>query len=83
VPVLNLAESAADPQLAARGHFDRHTHPLLGEYFYERNGFRLSDAPSAYAGPSPMLAQHNAAVLDLIGYSAAEIAELQTSGGVE
>jgi crotonobetainyl-CoA:carnitine CoA-transferase CaiB-like acyl-CoA transferase len=83
VPVQNLGDTAADPQLAARAHFQLQAHPVLGDYWYEHNGFRLSDAPSAYTGPAPTLAQHNAAVLDLIGYGAAEIAELQASGGVE
>jgi crotonobetainyl-CoA:carnitine CoA-transferase CaiB-like acyl-CoA transferase len=83
VPVLSLAETAVDPQLEARGHFERFRHPVLGEYGYERNGFRLSQSPGGYTGPSPTLAQHNRAVLDLIGYSVAEIAELEASGGVE
>jgi crotonobetainyl-CoA:carnitine CoA-transferase CaiB-like acyl-CoA transferase len=83
VPVQGLAETAADPQLAARQHFDRHVHPVLGEFWYERNGFRISDAPGGYAGPSPTLAQHNRSVLELVGYGASEIAELEASGGIE
>ena len=35
-----------DPQLAAREHFVPLTHPFMGAGLYERNGFRLSDAPS-------------------------------------
>jgi crotonobetainyl-CoA:carnitine CoA-transferase CaiB-like acyl-CoA transferase len=83
VPVQSLAETAADPQLAARGHFECHRHPVLGDFWYERNGFRLSAAPGGYPGASPTLAQHNHAVLDLLGYGVAEIAELHASGGVE
>jgi crotonobetainyl-CoA:carnitine CoA-transferase CaiB-like acyl-CoA transferase len=83
VPVQTLTETSRDPQLEARGHFDAHRHPAFGEYYYERNGFRLSDAPSGYAGASPTLAQHNHAVLDLLGYGVEEIAELEASGGVE
>src|SRR5262249_29811610 len=64
VPVQTLTETAADPQLAARGHFDPHRHPVFGDYGYERNGFRLSDAPSGYAGPAPTLGQHNRTVLE-------------------
>jgi crotonobetainyl-CoA:carnitine CoA-transferase CaiB-like acyl-CoA transferase len=83
VPVQTLTETALDPQLAARGHFDPHRHPALGDFHYERNGFRLSDAASGYGGASPTLAQHNRAVLELLGYGASEIAELEASGGVE
>jgi crotonobetainyl-CoA:carnitine CoA-transferase CaiB-like acyl-CoA transferase len=83
VPVQSLTETAADPQLEARGHFELWHHPVLGDYAYERNGFRLSGAPGGYPGPSPTLAQHNSAVLDLLGYGVAEIAELEASGGVE
>jgi crotonobetainyl-CoA:carnitine CoA-transferase CaiB-like acyl-CoA transferase len=83
VPVQSLGETAADPQIAAREHFQKHSHPVLGDYWYERNGFRLSDAPSGYSGPAPLLAQHNRTVLELLGYGATEIAELEARGGVE
>ena len=84
VPVQSLAEVFADPQLAARGHFDVHDHPVRGELWYERNGFRLGDAPSGYAGPAPTLGQHTDEILtDLLGCTASEIADLRASGGVE
>ena len=38
-----------DPQVAHREHFVALTHPFLGDGLYERNGFRLSDAPSGYS----------------------------------
>jgi benzylsuccinate CoA-transferase BbsF subunit len=84
VPVQSFPEVFDDPQLAARGHLERHTHPFLGECHYERNGFRLSDAPGGYAGPAPTLGQHTDEILaDFLGYSAAEIDALRGSGGVE
>ena len=84
VPVQSFPEVFDDPQLAARQHFDVHLHPARGEFHYERNGFRLSDAPSGYAGPAPTLGQHTDEVLrELLGCSGAEIAALKESGGVE
>ena len=52
-PVEDFGDLHDDPQLALREHFEPHTHAFLGPGLYERNGFRLSDAPSGYdqAGP--------------------------------
>lgn len=84
VPVQSFADVFDDPQLAARGHFDVHAHAVRGAFHYERNGFRLSDAPSGYPGPAPTLGQHTDEVLaEILGCSDAEIAALKESGGVE
>jgi len=84
VPVQSFPEVFDDPQLAARDHLDRHAHAALGACAYERNGFRLSDAPSGYVGPAPMLGEHSDLILGgFLGYSAAEIATLRGDGGVE
>ncbi len=61
VPVNDFGDLHADPQVAAREHFVALTHPVMGDGLYERNGFRLSDAPSGYdrvrpdAGPGQRL----------------------------
>lgn len=84
VPVLRFDEVFDDPQLAARGHFDRHVHPVRGAFSYERNGFRLSDARGGYPRATPTLGQHTDAVLaELLGCTATEIAAYRESGGVE
>jgi crotonobetainyl-CoA:carnitine CoA-transferase CaiB-like acyl-CoA transferase len=84
VPVQNFPEVFRDLQLAAREHFDVHVHPVRGEFHYERNGFRLSDARSGYAGPSPTLGQHTEEILaDFLGCTEGEIAALKESGAVE
>ncbi len=84
IPVQSFPEVFDDPQLAARGHFDVHVHPMRDAFHYERNGFRLSDAPSGYAGAAPTLGQHTDEVLtEYLGCSNAEIAALKASGGVE
>jgi crotonobetainyl-CoA:carnitine CoA-transferase CaiB-like acyl-CoA transferase len=85
VPVLDFGDLFEDEaQLRARGHFQVLPHAVLGESHYERNGFRLSDAPGGYPGPSPALGQHTREVLrDVLGLSEAELARLEQGGGVE
>jgi benzylsuccinate CoA-transferase BbsF subunit len=84
VPVADFGDLHADPQLAARGHFERHTHPFLGPGLYERNGFRLSGAPSGYDRAGPTLGQDNHWVLsELLALDAPEIERLTAAGAVE
>lgn len=84
VPVQDNGDLHDDPQLAHRRHFEPHTHPFLGEGLYERNGFRLSDAPSGYDRAGPTLGQDNDWVLrDLLGYTAEEVDALVAAGALE
>lgn len=84
VPVADFADVFDDPQLAHREHFVRLVHPFLGEGAYERNGFRLSEAPSGYDRAGPTLGQDNATILGgVLGLSDHELAALVESGAVE
>ena len=84
VPVQDWQDLLDDPQLAERGHFERLSHDVLGECWYQHNGFRLSDAPARYQRPAPILGEHTHEVLsDLLGLSEEKIAEFKQSGGVE
>jgi crotonobetainyl-CoA:carnitine CoA-transferase CaiB-like acyl-CoA transferase len=84
VPVQDYGDVHADPQLARRGHFVPLTHPFLGDGFYERNGFRLSDAPSGYSRPGPTLGQDQDWVLgELLGLSDDEQAALAADGAFD
>jgi crotonobetainyl-CoA:carnitine CoA-transferase CaiB-like acyl-CoA transferase len=84
VPVQDFGDVYEDPQLAARAHFVKLVHPFMGEGPYERNGFRLSDAPSGYTRTSPTLGQDNEHVLvDLLGMEPAELDELAAAGALE
>jgi crotonobetainyl-CoA:carnitine CoA-transferase CaiB-like acyl-CoA transferase len=83
-PIEDFDDLLHDTQLAARAHFERLQHPVLGECVYQHNGFRLSDAPTRYQRPAPTLGEHNDEVLrDLLGYSSEEIARLKDAGGAE
>jgi crotonobetainyl-CoA:carnitine CoA-transferase CaiB-like acyl-CoA transferase len=84
VPVEDFGDLHDDPQLARREHFERHTHAFLGSGLYERNGFRMSDAPSGYDQAGPTLGQDNDWVVrDLLGCSDAEVRALKASGALE
>lgn len=84
VPVQDFGDVLKDPQLASRGHFEMLEHPCFGPSPYERNGFRLSEAPGSYGRPSPLLGEHTDEVLrEILGLAEGEIASLRESGGVE
>ncbi len=84
VPVQDFGDQHSDPQLAHRGHFVPLTHPFLGAGFYERNGFRLSDAPGGYDRPGPTLGQDQDWVLgELLGLDAEEQAALAVDGAFD
>jgi benzylsuccinate CoA-transferase BbsF subunit len=84
VPVQDFGDVVGDPQLAARDHFVTLTHPAMGEGIYERNGFRLSDAPSGYERTGPTLGQDNDHVLrEILGLSTTEIDKLAADGALD
>ncbi len=84
VPVNDFGDVHSDPQVVAREHFVPLEHPFMGPGLYERNGFRLSDAPGGYTRSGPTLGQDNDWVLhDLLGLTADEVAALREAGAVE
>jgi crotonobetainyl-CoA:carnitine CoA-transferase CaiB-like acyl-CoA transferase len=84
VPVQDFGDVHDDPQLAARGHFVALEHPFMGAGLYERNGFRIADAPSGYDRAGPTMGQDNDWVLgDLLGLSREEQDRLLAEGAVE
>jgi len=81
VPVEDFGDVHSDPQVAHRAHFVPLTHPFLGAGLYERNGFRLSGAPSTYDRAGPTLGQDQDWVLDeLLGLSPEERAKPEADG---
>ncbi len=81
VPVSDFADASADAQLRHRDHFIPLEHPIIGPGEYERNGFRLSDAPSGYHRPTPLLGEDEEYVLgEILGLDAAERERLRAVG---
>jgi crotonobetainyl-CoA:carnitine CoA-transferase CaiB-like acyl-CoA transferase len=84
VPVADLGDASADPQLHHRGHFVTLEHPCMGTCGYERNGLRLSHASAGYERTSPTLGEHNGYVLgELLGLSSAEQQRLADEGALD
>jgi benzylsuccinate CoA-transferase BbsF subunit len=84
VPVADMGDAWADPQLRHRDHFVTLEHPCMGECGYERNGFRLSDAAAGYERTSPTLGEHNTYVLgEILGLDSAEQQRLADDGVLE
>lgn len=59
VPVADFGDLFDDPTLRARGHLVEMDHPVLGRQWYERGGFRFSDADGGYRHPTPTLGEHD------------------------
>jgi len=80
-PVWNFAELLADPQLAARGHFQAVKHPVIGEHLCERPAFRTSLGEAVIRRPAPCLGEHTEFVCrELLQMSAREYQELADAG---
>ncbi len=75
--VRDFGQLHGDPQLAARDHFVRIEHPVLGEMAFERSGARFSGNPTRLARPAPCLGEHSHAILSgILGLSDCEIEAL-------
>ena len=75
------ADIVADPQLLARGHFQRLPHPLGGESLFEASRFHLSETPARYDRPAPHFSRDNVEVLTaILGYDESRVAALDRAG---
>lgn len=70
-----------DPQLKARGLFERLTHPLLGERNFVGIPIKMSDTQPFISKAAPIMGEDNEYVLkDILGYTDEEIKELNDTG---
>ena len=79
-PVLEVKEVLDDPQLKSRGMIQELPHPLGAPTGLKAAGFpiRFSELPAEYAGPAPMLGQHNEEIyMELLGFSRKEMEQLE------
>jgi crotonobetainyl-CoA:carnitine CoA-transferase CaiB-like acyl-CoA transferase len=81
--VFTVAEAAEHPHLAARDYFVDLEHPELGNVKNLGAPFKLPACPGGPTTAAPLLGQHNVEVYgDILGLSAAEIAELGSNGTI-
>ena len=77
-PINDLEDVFSDPQLLSREMFVEMTHPTLGKIKQTGLPIKFSRTPGGLARPPPLLGEHNGEILKEIGFSASEIAELET-----
>jgi crotonobetainyl-CoA:carnitine CoA-transferase CaiB-like acyl-CoA transferase len=82
VPMLELDEVLEGQYAKERGMVLELDHPLEGKVRQLASPFKLSDTPPTFRSFAPLLGEHTAEVLRGIGYSDAEIEELEKSGVV-
>ncbi|MBM3139048.1 MAG: CoA transferase [Chloroflexi bacterium] len=79
--VLDNAEALTQEHFRARGFFQTLPHPDGVEFPYMNGPWRFSRTPVGVREPAPLLGEDNEYVLgELLGLSAGEIAELESSG---
>jgi len=82
-PINDIGQVFADPQVVARGMRVDLPHPLAGTIPSIANPIRFSATPVEYDRGPPLLGEHSTEVLeDVLGLSAAEIAELRAGGAL-
>jgi crotonobetainyl-CoA:carnitine CoA-transferase CaiB-like acyl-CoA transferase len=71
-------ETLDDPQMQARGFFERIDNPLVGTQEYPSWPMRMSAGPQRFwTGAAPTLGQHNDEVLRELGITDEELASLR------
>jgi formyl-CoA transferase len=79
-PILSMKELAEDESLRKTGTIVEVDHPTRGKYLTVGNPIKLSDSVSDVMR-SPLLGEHTEEILSkVLGYSAKEIADIQSSG---
>ena len=79
-PTMSSKDLLEDPQLNERGFFVRLPHPEVGVRTHAGMPWLLAHAPNGVRAPAPLLGQDTESILhDLLDYSAAEIAHLQST----
>ena len=79
-PISNYAEVFADPHIQARGMVQEMEHPVGGIVQVLGPAAKLSETPAQLARRSPLYGEHTAEVLAEIGWTQAEIQELEKAG---
>ena len=81
-PILSMKEIAEEQSLRTTGTVVEVDHPTRGKYLTVGNPIKLSDSP-ADVRRSPLLGEHTDEILkDVLGFKAAEIAEIKNSGAL-
>lgn len=73
-----------DPQLRARGYYQKVRHPVTGEHLYDTRSAQLSKTPGRIQSHAPLLAQHNDVVYQqLLGLAEDQVNSLVVNGALD
>lgn len=78
-PINDLADVFADPQVLHRNMLQEMPHPTLKSIKQTGLAIKFSDTPGGLDRHPPLLGEHNREILEGLGYSTTEIAELATA----
>ena len=79
----DIAQVVEHPQVKARGSVVEVEHPRMGKVRVIGPAARLSETPASVRSASPLMGQHTDEVLrEVLGLSAAEVAELRAAGAL-
>jgi crotonobetainyl-CoA:carnitine CoA-transferase CaiB-like acyl-CoA transferase len=76
-PINNLADVFSDPQVLHREMYLEMPHPTLGCIKQTGLPIKFSQTPGGLDRHPPLLGEHNQEILKGLGYSAAEIQQLE------
>ena len=79
-PIQSLTEVTRDPQACANNYMIEVDHPEAGRLRQVGFPWDFSETPAAWRKKAPGLGEHTAEVLDELGYTKEQIAELKQSG---
>ena len=78
-PINDLADVFSDPQVLHRNMLQEIPHPTLNSIKQTGIAIKFSATPGSLDRHPPLLGEHNVEILEGLGYTTAEIAELGTS----
>jgi crotonobetainyl-CoA:carnitine CoA-transferase CaiB-like acyl-CoA transferase len=81
-PINSVPETLAHPQLIQRGFVVEQEHPLAGLVKSLANPIHFSETPVHYRSAAPALGEHNAEILEGLGYTVQEISQFIEKGFV-
>ena len=79
-PINTVGEILEDPHIHAREMIAELTHPQYGPLRVLGIPIRLSDTPGIVENAPPMFGEHNREVLQKLGFTEKEVADLESSG---
>lgn len=81
-PIRNIHETFHHPQAIARGVTTQVNHPRAGKLTIASPAVRYGEGKMQVSRPPPVLGQHTDEILAELGYDAAEVDKLRSSGAI-